>query len=290
MIKKYSLTNDKKNIDRHTVYRIIAEKDFNGIKKGTLGGYVESDNNLSHDGKCWIYDNAKVFGDACIHDNAKVCGNSQVYGNASIRGNAKVYGNVCIHDNAILYGNAEVYGNAILYGNAEVYGNAHVYENAKIYGNANVYGNAHVYENAKIYGNANVYGNGSVSQDMWINSASVCCSLEKNILESIRCQTGLGVFNNRVFAYKQTNKDLTSFYDKNFKYEIGKTIEVENPDMSNRPCSDGLHFSNMNYWNHIVGADTCYLVAEIDLDDVITVQQGKIRCKKAKILGVYSIQ
>jgi hypothetical protein len=107
--------------------------------------------------------------------------------------------------------------------------------------------------------------------------------------ENIRCQTGLGVFNNKVIAYKQIKKDMTSFYDKNFKYEVGKVIEVEDAEISNRPCASGLHFSNMNYWNNEVGQDTGYLMAEIDIKDIITVQAGKIRCKKAKILGVYNI-
>lgn len=44
----------------------------------------------------------------------------------------------------------------------------------------------------------------------------------------------------------------------------------------------------MNYWNSEENiTDTTFLMAEIDLEDIITVQDGKIRCKRAKILGRY---
>ena len=98
------------------------------------------------------------------------------------------------------------------------------------------------------------------------------------------------MFNNKVIAYKQVNKDLTSFYDDKFKYKVGKVIEVENADITNKSCSSGLHFSNMNYWNKNKDIlNSTFLMAEIDIKDVITVQEGKIRCKKAKILGAYNI-
>ena len=49
------------------LYRIRALRDFGGVKEGDLGGYVQSESNLSHDGDCWIYDDAfirvEVFGE-----------------------------------------------------------------------------------------------------------------------------------------------------------------------------------------------------------------------------------
>ena len=99
------------------------------------------------------------------------------------------------------------------------------------------------------------------------------------------------MFNNKVIAYKQVNKDLTSFYDYKFKYEVGQVVEVENADMTKESCASGLHFSNMNYWNKNKDIlNSTFLMAEIDIKDVITVQEGKIRCKKAKILGAYNIK
>ncbi len=56
MCKKYQLTNEIKQIkDRITkkitnLYRIKALKDFDDVKVGDLGGYIEKESNLSHDG------------------------------------------------------------------------------------------------------------------------------------------------------------------------------------------------------------------------------------------------
>jgi len=92
----------------------------------TLGGYIESEKNLSQNGDAW------VSGDAEVSGNAEVCGNAKVYGDAKVCGNAEVYGN------AWVYGNAEVCGDAKVYGNAKVYGDAKVYGNAEVCGDAEV--------------------------------------------------------------------------------------------------------------------------------------------------------
>ena len=42
------------------------------MKKGNLGGWIESEDNLSHDGNCWVFDEAGVYGAAEIGGNAVV--------------------------------------------------------------------------------------------------------------------------------------------------------------------------------------------------------------------------
>ena len=113
--------------------------------------------------------------------------------------------------------------------------------------------------------------------------------LSKNLKENIRCQTNLLPQKDYVIAYKQVHKDLTSLYDRTFQYKIGEWAEAEEPEISNRACATGLHFSNPNYWDMRSHDDTTYLIAKIMLDDIITVQQGKIRCKRAFILDKYDI-
>ena len=71
-MKKYELTNETKIIMDTTVYRIKALIDFNSVKAGDLGGFIEKEDNLSHYGDAWVYDNAKVFG------NANICGDAEV--------------------------------------------------------------------------------------------------------------------------------------------------------------------------------------------------------------------
>lgn len=126
MEKKFELIKS----DNEGLFRIKALRNFSDVKKGDIGGYVESECNLSHCGDCWIYGNAIVRGNARVYDNAWVLGNAKVSGNATIADAASVFGD------ARVFGNAKVRGNATVYGNAKVCGNALVNGYACIYGDA----------------------------------------------------------------------------------------------------------------------------------------------------------
>ena len=96
MNKYEMLYDDTIEIGSHTLYRIRALKNFGTVKAGDIGGYIEKEENLSHEGTCWVYDNARVCenarvcGDARVCDNAYVCDNACVYGNARVCGDAKI--------------------------------------------------------------------------------------------------------------------------------------------------------------------------------------------------------
>ena len=49
--------------------RVKALRDFSDVLKGGVGGYVEGEHNLSHEGDCWIYGNAEVLVEAMKEDN-----------------------------------------------------------------------------------------------------------------------------------------------------------------------------------------------------------------------------
>ena len=66
MNEKYELLKDP----IINLYRIRALKDFSDIKAGTLGGYVENEDNLSHDGNACVCSDARVCGNACLKTNA----------------------------------------------------------------------------------------------------------------------------------------------------------------------------------------------------------------------------
>ena len=51
-------------------------------------------------------------------------------------------------------------------------------------------------------------------------------------------------------------------------------------------CGGGLHFSIANYFREYEPSSFTTLYAEIDVDDIITVCKDKIRCRKAKIIGI----
>ena len=131
-MKRYELTEEKKEFLGRTLYRIRALKDFellDGtiIHAGDLGGWIEKEDNLSQDGSAWFFSNARVYGNAQVSGDAWVYGDARVYGDAWVYGDARVYGNAWVSGNAWVYGNAWVSGNARVYGNAQVSGNALVY-------------------------------------------------------------------------------------------------------------------------------------------------------------------
>ena len=92
MERKYKLLKDDIiNVKGQTLYRIKALRDFNDVKKGDLGGYIEKENNLSHENNCWVCDNARVYDNARLYDNAIVNGDDAIiYGNAILSKDAYI--------------------------------------------------------------------------------------------------------------------------------------------------------------------------------------------------------
>ena len=84
-MKKYEFTEETKGFLGRTLHRIRAVSDFGDVHTGDLGGWVESESNLSHTGDAWVYSDARVYGDAWVSGNAWVCGNAWVSGNAIIK-------------------------------------------------------------------------------------------------------------------------------------------------------------------------------------------------------------
>lgn len=136
MDKKYELIPS----DIEGLFRVKALKDFNDVKKGDIGGYVEGEKNLSQLDDCWIYDNAVVRDNAVVIGKAIVCGNARVYDNAQICGNAEVCDNVQIYDNAFVLDNVQVWGNARVCDNANVCQNARIFDYVIVCDNADVRG------------------------------------------------------------------------------------------------------------------------------------------------------
>ena len=83
-MKKYELTEETKVIVGKTLFRIRALRSFWDIKAGDLGGFIENERNLSHDGNAWVSDNARVDGYARVDGNARVDGYARVGDNARV--------------------------------------------------------------------------------------------------------------------------------------------------------------------------------------------------------------
>ena len=70
--KKYEFTGETKKFLGRTLKRIKR------ISDGVIGGWIESEENLSHEGWCFIYDEARVYDEAIVCDEARVCGKAKV--------------------------------------------------------------------------------------------------------------------------------------------------------------------------------------------------------------------
>ena len=91
-MKKYELTTNVKTGFGRKLFQIKALVSFGDVTAGDLGGYIEKEENLSHDDNAWVYDDAWVFGDALVFDNARVFGDARVCGDAWVCGDARVCG------------------------------------------------------------------------------------------------------------------------------------------------------------------------------------------------------
>ena len=147
-VKKYKLlSDDTKTVDGRTLSRICALRSFSDVLEGTLGGYIESEHNLSHDGNWWIYDDAI----ACDH--------------AQVSGNARVYDTAIACDQAQVFGNAQVWGRAQVRDQAQVSGDANVSGYAQVRDQAQVSGNAFIWDCAQVSGSAWISGNSIIAED-----------------------------------------------------------------------------------------------------------------------------
>lgn len=118
MQKKYEfLTNDCVLAGSRRLYRIRAVRDFGGVRRGELGGYIESEQHLCHDGESWVHDVAQVYG-----PNARVGGNAHIKGEAWVLG--QVDGDAEICDLVVISEHAHVGGRTVVCGDEVVRGEA----------------------------------------------------------------------------------------------------------------------------------------------------------------------
>lgn len=310
---KFELTPNTKTVANKTLHQIRSLITFtNGpatIEKGELGGWVESIDNLAQTGNCWIsenacvYDSAYVYGDAIIYGNVHIFDCARVYGNAMIYGNAKVYDTATVHDHAHVHDNVNIYGNANVRRHATLHHNAHVYDNAKISGYSKISHNAKIYEYATVNGQSTIQGNSQVHGYARIEGG--CLDHEANVFEhhlisfgtcntdlsdlkeSIKHQTGLAICNDEIYCYKLVRKySLASLFDPTFIYKVGEIATAMYPDMSNKSCASGLHFSHATYYNNNENDNTSLLLCRVKLADIITCQEGKIRAKRCFVIGI----
>jgi hypothetical protein len=95
---KYEFTDETRTEGSATLTRIRR------ISDGALGGWLQSESNLSQEGSCWVTE------DAIVMENAVVSGDAQITGDARVYGEAQVYGDAVLGSGTWTYGRAQVYG------------------------------------------------------------------------------------------------------------------------------------------------------------------------------------
>ena len=136
-MRKYEIT-DIQHPDNANLHRIKALVDIpgRGVKAGDLGGYIQSENNLSQDGNGWVSGNGRVT------DNGKVTGNGWVTGYGLVAGYGLVTDNGLVADNGWVSGNGRVTDNGRVIDNGSVTGNGKVTGNGRVAGYGRVFGDA----------------------------------------------------------------------------------------------------------------------------------------------------
>ena len=114
-MKKYELTLETKEIDGRTLYRIRALRDFGTVKKGDLGGWIEGEWNLSHNGNCWVADEAMVYDGAYAQEHSWICLRAKMSGEAQVCGKTFIGGDAEVSGHAWVYGRARVFNDWAFY-------------------------------------------------------------------------------------------------------------------------------------------------------------------------------
>ena len=166
MNKKYELTSDRSTIYGNVLYRIRALRDFGDVRTGDLGGWIKSETNLSHEGDCWVSDNACIYQDARVFGDAKVCGMANIYNHAQVYGNAQVFEDARIFGHSSVYENAKVYDYSWTSDNVTVCGNSEVFGYSIITGDACIYGDAQV-------SNVNLFGTVKIHHGTWNQTVNI---------------------------------------------------------------------------------------------------------------------
>lgn len=223
MDKKYELIKS----DIRGLYRVKALRDFGDVKKWDIGGYVKNENNLSHNGNCWVYDNAIVC------DNARVYDNARIYGNAQIYHNAKIYDDVLIVENAIVCGQARIHDNVRVLDSATVCEYSQIHDNAKIHDNAIIQGKARIYDYATINDNVIIDGSSVISGNAYITG-------DTEVEKGVHIGYLEGKFKN-VLYIQGKNRLITVYMDMNniIKCNIGCQRGMDLTDLINRIKEDG---------------------------------------------------
>ena len=166
--KKYGLIDED---HEHGLFRIIALKDFAGVEKGTLGGFIEKEDNLSQEGDCWIGKDCELHNDSRVEGNAKIYGHVSLYDNVLVKDNASIFsklgltlmGDCKIYDHASLDAEGSISGNVEIFERCIIEGEVQFFDNVKIHGDIYLYGYLYMGGDANVEYNKDV----AIFKELW---------------------------------------------------------------------------------------------------------------------------
>ena len=130
---KSCISDGEMSIVEIKLYRIQALKTFTKpggynpvVHVGELGGYVESEVNLSQEGTCWLFDRARVKDGGKVLDDAIVYDKCLVSKNSIVRGGSVVGGHCFITNQSVII-DSRLEGNVIVNGHSTVHSGAYLY-------------------------------------------------------------------------------------------------------------------------------------------------------------------
>jgi len=191
--RKYRFTGQTKSWRSAKSQKSVELSQIRRISDGAPGGWIESEENLSHGGDCWIGPNVMVSGGATITDYAELEGHVPVTGWAEISGSAKISGHgkpVSIFDHAFISDYAVVTDGTILSdrvrildasevhsstisNNAVISGFAVIKDNCHVFGDSVITGYSRLESHVIVVGNSRVSGRVTLSNNVKVNDSEL---------------------------------------------------------------------------------------------------------------------
>ena len=193
--RKYELTDITMRYEGRTLYRIRALKDFADVKKGKLGGWVQTEDNLSQKGNCWIYNNAKCMDNARMYDNSTMFDRSEMHDNTIMYDYSRMHGNSAMYDYSRMLDYTTMYGNSEMHDYSKMCDNSEMHEGSKMYNNSIISEHGEMWKNGVLDGDKNLYGKLVSKVDKFIDvinprQGRIVTGVLKNgeILYNVGCQ------------------------------------------------------------------------------------------------------
>ena len=264
--KKYELVKeDSITVDGFTLFRIRALKDFFVVKAGELGGYIEHEGCLSHEGYAWVFDDAKVYNTGKVIENCRVSGNAVVTHGSKVIGFAGAGGNAVVTDFSIVEGEAKISDNALI-------------ENSTVSEHAKVRESAHVHSKAIVKGLSNIGGNANIN-DAVIDGTSIVTGSS---------YVDRGVYLKSVTLINDANISSTNFLSDlriGFDVKEGNTVATyEDPNFSIRNIAASRVSNQFTTWN---ASGTAEEIINAQCNDE---EKAKMRPMLQAHMDIYNIQ